>query len=155
MSRGVPDPGGIPIEGPMGGHILGGGLIMPGEGAPRPIGGEEHLMAGWVLSRPGNTVAAAAVRSSSTSSLWSNPVGMAHQPRGLAQQVHGNTSQDSTTCSPADFWAPSSISKWHSGNARIFGRRSFCPRDQVLLSQWRQDWEIFSLSFLLVWSSLA
>lgn len=41
--------------------------------------------------------------------------------RGLR---HGNTSWDSSASSPADPRAPSSSSKWHSGNASIFGRRS-------------------------------
>lgn len=36
---GVPLPGGIPIGGPIGGLMPGGGPIIPGGGAPRPIGG--------------------------------------------------------------------------------------------------------------------
>lgn len=38
---------------------------------------------------------------------------------------HGDTSGDSSASSPANAWSPSSSSKWHSGNASIFGRRSF------------------------------
>lgn len=39
MPIGVPRPGGSPIGGPMGGRMPGGGPIIPGGGAPRPIGG--------------------------------------------------------------------------------------------------------------------
>lgn len=62
MPIGVPRPGGIPIGGPMGGLIPGGGPIMPGGGAPRPIGGGGPPRPGgyWVGAPAILAVAAAA-----------------------------------------------------------------------------------------------
>lgn len=113
---GEPHPGRIPTRAPIGGLLAGGWPIIPGVGAPRPLGKGGPLGAGLeplrccVLRQLQSCDGASSLRSH-------HLLGWSNNPMNWASRFCRNISWDSSASHPANLWAPCSSSNGYSGTA--------------------------------------